>query len=230
MVFTIQPNQHIVTIKTPFGNLIHFKHTKGTKTFDDVLHVLFNNINMYDNLSLYNSTLKMNDFYYYEKDSLNEQDKKKLLDDCTNAELISDLVQFYDNKQTDIMCIESCCVNQNGTKKHCKLKIFIKTTSGRIHTMPFDCVNSIDSVKGHIYFASGLYPNQQRLIFNGKQLEDDRMLQDYNIKENSTLVVTGRLRGGMFSESSGKNGAYKELSKNTFYDMDSEKFIEFDDI
>lgn len=93
------------------------------------------------------------------------------------------------------------------------VSITIKTLTGK--HIPLNILNTktILDLKKELYKLEEIFLDDQKYIFNGKQLENDYTINHYNISDGDTIHLVLRLRGGMFHISSARKD-YEAISRN----------------
>ena len=102
-----------------------------------------------------------------------------------------------------------CFTNESFTKvkpieKKETFPIQVKTMTGLLHTITVFPSMTVLELKHLIEKIENYTPDQQRIVYSGKQLSDDKQIKDYPISENAMLHLIIRLRGGMYHETSSR--------------------------
>lgn len=152
----------------------------------------------YDFKESVNKKLKLN-AYLHQINFYTSDNKKISIDDIKN---FKNLDELYVKITTSLDEIDT---NSYEYQKYLGGQIFVKTLTGSTFTFEIKYDQTVQELKNQIYAKIEVPPEQQRMIFAGKQLEDGRTFRDYNIQSESTLHLVKRLSGGMHHITSGHN-------------------------
>ena len=235
----LNENEHIIKIKTFGGAKIYLKYKQGTKTFADIKNFLFDYIKYsctgYCDKNKF--TFEFNDTVLTDiitSDLKTIEESKEgslLLDTLAKANIPLQLIFNKNNfSQTDPLYLylnsQKPSAKQIAEAKskfgdQFKTLLDIKTLNGKTLSFYYDKLQvTTEDIKTMIYLKEEIPLDQQRLIVNGKQLDDKKLLSQYiGDVDFVNIHLVLRLRGGMFSEVSGRDGTYRPLT-DLYYDLD----------
>ena len=205
-------HQQLLRIKTLDNKSIFLRYTKGTKNINDVDDAIQNKIG-YKCLNV--------DKISYVLDSNNIPYNKIANENVSKTP--EDLLDTFNILRMTIGRIIK--IKPPTIVQSIPLELIIKTLARTEFVISANTTTTIEELKCLIEDKHGIEPGIQKLIFKGKRLNDDKTLEDYEITTNSEIFITLNLRGGMYTEVSGRNGAYCCLPEITIFDMDFNEFI-----
>lgn len=216
-------NMILINFKTIRGNTIYGSCDPKTTTIKIMYDSLRNN---YDVKGIKTENLKIK--------TLNETNTQEVIFDEEKSDMIlSDYMEskdicleknaytfniFNEREKTNILLNEYEDIITNYKKKysHTKTYIYCKMLTGKVVKLSYIPYMTIRDLKIGMTINEGIPINYQRILFRGYQLEDGRTCASYNILADDTVTMILSLRGGMYHETSGRNGGYGPL-KGIFF-------------
>lgn len=211
-VHNFEPNDRIITFETMTKKRATFQYKKGTQNIEKIKY-------MY---------IKMNDYAYlhdgvYVNDcsqfDIFANNTKLSKEDTSNPDILDKFAEekqclYLNHNSNEFNISDKVLIDFSKVLPH---KLQLKTLTGKDVIINIDLdTTTVSEFKSYVRYYEGIPEDQQRIIFNGKQLEDNKLLTFYDIKNDDMLHLIIRLRGGMYHEVSGRNGDYKPL-ENFFF-------------
>lgn len=140
------------------------------------------------------------------------QNSKHISNNETTLFELNYFLKIY-NHQTLKYNVENIPIKSDG------MQLFVKVLDGRTIICKVHPFDTIEHLKLLIEDKEGISVENLRLIWGGKQLENDKTFSDYGIGEERTIHIVAKMCGGMFKEVSGRNGDYQPL-KSIYFSLD----------
>ena len=102
-------------------------------------------------------------------------------------------LRFENKELEDDFTLSDYNISNNSTLTLDGMLIHVKSLTGNTITLEVVPSETIENIKCRIWNKEGITPDQQRLVFRGKHLEDDHTLADYSIQKNSILLLQGTM-------------------------------------